>query len=81
MGRYVRLDVDGRIISIRIGPSICDGEIETESGEMGDIIQPDGSFITPVPLPIEPILSIEDRLTEIENTQDLILLKLNGVIA
>ena len=52
--RYIRLDENNRIITVRIGAEIVSGEIESEFGECGDIMQPDGSFITPDLPPIIP---------------------------
>ena len=37
-------------------------------------------FVTPEIIPTIPTLTIEERLTNIEDTQDLILLKIEGVI-
>jgi len=81
MGRFIKLDKDNIVISERIGPSIIAGEIESLSGKLGQVLQGDGSFITPEPIPVEPVPTVAERLTNIEDTQDLILLKLDGVIA
>jgi len=54
MGRYLLLDGNGAIKQVRTGEVIADGELESETGECGDILQPDGTFITPEPVPSEP---------------------------
>lgn len=53
--RFIRLNEDNKVIAIREGRSIVDGEIESDTGELGQIMQPDGTFITPEPEPIEPV--------------------------
>lgn len=47
--RFIRLDANNKVIGIRIGKSIVEGEIQSESGELGQIMQQDGTFITPEP--------------------------------
>jgi len=79
MGRYITIK-DNIIIGVRIGPSIVDGEIEHQVATIGDIQQANGTFIRPDPVPVIPSLSVDERLTGIEDTQDLILLKLEGII-
>ena len=56
-------------------------EIQSDIGEIGQILQADGTFVTPEPPePPAPVPTIEERLSNIEDTQDLILLKIEGVI-
>lgn len=43
--RYIRLNGINKITSIRYGESIVNGEIESELGELGQLMQPNGSFI------------------------------------
>ena len=45
MGRFIVLDSNNKITSVRNGASIVDGEIESDVGEIGQIMQLDGSFI------------------------------------
>lgn len=55
--RFIKLNENNKIISIREGPSIVEGEIQSDTGELGQIMQPDGTFIddpTPVPQVHEP---------------------------
>lgn len=85
--RIITLDENEKVIGAKtmndgydIFPGLQVGEIISDMGEIGQIMQPDGTFITPEPIPIEPQPTIEDRLTNIEDTQDLILLKIEGVI-
>lgn len=49
MNRYIILDSYNKIISIRYGSSIVFGEVQSDIGEIGQIKQADGTFITPVP--------------------------------
>ena len=81
MKRFITLDDNNKVIIIREGNVQGVNEIESDTGEMGQILQSDGTFITPEPEVIEPTPTVEDRLANIEDTQDLILLKLEGVIA
>lgn len=45
--RFIRLDENNKILSIRIGQEIVEGEIQSDIGELGQIRQEDGTFITP----------------------------------
>lgn len=80
MGRYIIIE-NGIVVAERYGSSPVNGEIESTIGQLGQILQPDGTFADPPPVVVEPTPTIEERLTNIEDTQDLILLKLDGVIA
>lgn len=60
--RFIKLDENNKIISIRYGQEIVQGEIQSNTGELGQIMQPDGSFITPEPDPIEPEPTIEEQI-------------------
>lgn len=69
MGRYIIVDNDGIVTNTRIGPSIVEGEIESEYGDIGQKMQLDGSFVdvTPV-LPLDALK--EKKLNELNlNTQ------------
>lgn len=81
--RVITLDSSKKVISVKkVGDAyvLQANDIATDLGEMGQIQQLDGSFIAPAVVPTIPQSTIEDRLTNIEDTQDLILLKLEGVI-
>jgi hypothetical protein len=73
--RFIRLDENNRVISVRIGAEIVEGEIQSDIGECGQIMQADGTFINPE-LP-EPQ---ETQLDRIETTLDLLLLKQEGIL-
>lgn len=61
MGRFIRLNETNKVESSRIGPSIINGEIESDVGEIGQIMQGDGTFIDdPTPVPATPTL--EDKV-------------------
>lgn len=74
--RYITLDTNNKVISVRNGPSIAAGEIQSDTGELGQVRQPDGTFTTPVPPttpePTEPTL--EDKI-------NYLYYKTKGVIA
>ena len=65
MGRYVKVDENNRVTSIRLGKSIVDGEIQSDTGELGQIMQPDGTFITPDIELVEPVPTLEDKINYI----------------
>jgi len=86
--RIITLDSNNKIISIKnVGNSYVleTNDIETNLGEMGQVMQSDGSFLDDTTPIIPPIIQptnqeISDRLTNIEDSQDLMLLKLEAVI-
>lgn len=49
--RFIKLDSNDKVIGVREGPYIVDGEIQSDTGELGQIMQEDGTFITPDPEP------------------------------
>lgn len=69
--RYIRLDENNKVSATREGQSIVEGEIESETGEIGQIMQPDGSFIDD-PTPIIPPIP-QPTNAEIQDTQMAIL--------
>lgn len=79
MGRYIKLDENNKITSIRIGKTIVDGEIESNIGELGQIKQLDGSFIDDATQQ-ETIITIEEKIDTLQNTVDLLLLRQEGII-
>lgn len=60
--RFIRLDANNKVVGDRWGTSIVDDEVQSETGEIGQIMQADGSFITPTPTntPAQPTL--EDKV-------------------
>jgi hypothetical protein len=73
MGRYIKLDINNRVSQIRKGEIIAQGEIESSTGELGQIMQADGSFINDsTPSPVESP-TIEERLTAIEDALLMII--------
>ena len=72
MPKYIRLDENNVIIATRIGAEIVEGEIESDLGECGDIMQGDGTFITPEPPVLEPDPK-EGRLNNLEVVIDTML--------
>jgi len=52
--RFIRLDENNMVVSVRVGEEIVEGEIQSDTGECGQIMQPDGTFVTPEPEPQGP---------------------------
>ena len=48
--RFITLDEMNTVIGVRNGDSIVLGEVQSDLGELGQIMQTDGSFITPDPV-------------------------------
>lgn len=69
MSRFITLDSNNKVIGIRNGLSIVEGEIESDVGEIGQIMQGDGTFITPDPIPTEPVKSLDEQILELKVTQ------------
>lgn len=57
--RYITL-VNDIVTSVRFAATPVLGEIASSVGEIGQIQQADGSFITPIPTPVIPALTLED---------------------
>lgn len=62
MHKYIILNEDNMVVSIRWANEIVEGEIQSDIGELGQIMQPDGSFITPEPEPVVPMPTLEDKV-------------------
>lgn len=60
--KFIRIDENNKVVGIRFGVEMVDGEIESELGELGQIMQPDGTFISPEPEPIELVPTLEDKI-------------------
>lgn len=43
--RFITLDGDNKVIGIRNGSTICDGETQSDLGDSGQIMQEDETFI------------------------------------
>lgn len=61
MGRYITLS-NNKIVGIRYGSAIVSGEIESETGELGQILQGDGTFIED---PTQMLVTLEQKIIEI----------------
>lgn len=66
--RFIILDKNNIVISVRHGKEILDGEIESELGEINQKMLADGTFVNVKPVPVEPQPTTEDRLEAIEAT-------------
>ena len=77
MNKYITLNTENKVIGIRWGKSIVEDEIQSETGELGQIYNK-GSFVddtTPEPEPtpdpvMEKLTAIETRLKTIEEGQE-----------
>jgi len=62
VNRYIRLNSTNKVIGIRYGSEIVEGEIESDIGELGQIMQPDGTFVNPEPEPTRESNPVIERL-------------------
>jgi hypothetical protein len=72
MKRFITLNENNTIVGIRTGISIVEGEIESVFGEIGQIMQLDGTFINPT---IEPVVvkpTLEEQMIQLQ--QDNLIL-------
>lgn len=76
---FIRLNEENIVISVRTGKSIIDGEIESETGKLGQRLLEDGTFVD-VPLePVEPQPTIEEHILA-ENQYQTMLLELTTIL-
>lgn len=52
--RFITLDENNKVKLVREADQIVDGEIQSDIGEIGQIMKPDGTFVWPEPEPFEP---------------------------
>ena len=72
MNRYITLDDNNKVIGVRWGATILEGELEIEGGALGQIMQPDGTFVNdPAPQP-EPLPTLQEQIEGLK--QDNIIL-------
>ena len=62
MNRYIRLNENNVVVGIRYGSEIVEGEIESDIGELGQIMQPDGTFVNLEPEPTRESNPVIERL-------------------
>lgn len=62
MERYIILNESNEVTSVRYGETAVDGEIQSDTGEIGQIKQSDGTFVKPIPPQITPQPSLEDKV-------------------
>lgn len=58
--RFITLDENKIVRAIRWGKTIVKGEIQSDIGEVGQVQQADGSFITPTPIPQPIPITLEE---------------------
>ena len=74
--RFITLNEQNKVVGVRDGKEIVEGEIESDIGQIGQIMQQDGTFISPeITTQI-----VESQLDRMENTLDVLLLKQEGII-
>jgi len=76
MKRFIRLDEDGKVCSIRYGSCCLAGEVESEGGSLGEKRRVDGTFYLPEGAK-EPVLptfemKVMENLAEITRTLNLL---------
>lgn len=73
--RYIKIDDNNKVYCIRFGENIIHGEIQSDLGELGQILQSDGSFIYDESEPEKPEKeqSIEEKINYVQN-QNLVLM-------
>jgi hypothetical protein len=75
MKRFIILNNNNKVIAERFGTTILDGEIESDNGAVGQIMQPDGSFVDPEPEPVEPLPTLEEmQMQTLLNTEYLVVM-------
>jgi hypothetical protein len=72
MPRYITLNENSVVIGVRNGASLVGNEIENEVGDIGQIMQGDGTFITPEPVPTAPQISLDAKVEQLQ--QDNLIL-------
>lgn len=77
--RFIRLDSENRVIFVRYGESIVEGEIKSDAGDPGDIRQPNGTFITPKAEPGNAKLTLEEQIEQLK-IDNLILMDVLATI-
>lgn len=78
--RIIKLNDNNVVVGLRDGTLLYENEIQSDTGVLGQIMQDDGTFIDPSTEPIERQPTLDDRLTSIENTLDILLLKQEGIL-
>ena len=63
--RFITVDTENKVTSIRTGKTIVEGEMRSDTGDLGQIRQPDGSFIDAI-LPLEQV-----RISKLNQINDM----------
>jgi len=79
MQRFISIDKKNIIVGIRYGKALAKGEIESKTGELGQIMQDNGTFIDSEPVLIEPQPSIEKEIL-FETKYQTMLLEMNTLL-
>lgn len=81
--RLITLNRENVVVGVRFGKSPVSSEVQSDIGEVGQIMQEDGTFITPVPEPSVPDPSVPDPTIEqqilYENQYQTMLLEMGGI--
>jgi len=70
--RFIILSENNTVVGVREGASIAGSELQSDTGELGQIMRPDGTFITPEPVPVVPVPSLEEQFESLK--QDNLIL-------
>lgn len=81
MNRYIRLDENNKVISVRHGKEMVDGEIQSNVGELGQIMQADGSFINSEPEPRKPVYQkpLSEEIADLKQSIAELTIILGGI--
>lgn len=81
MNRYIRLDENNKVISVRYGKEMVDGEIQSNVGELGQIMQADGSFINSEPEQRKPVYQkpLSEEIADLKQSIAEITIILGGI--
>lgn len=72
--RFIKIN-NNKVVGVRFGSEIVDGEIQSDIGDIDQILLDDGTFIDPSVEPIEPQPTLEEMQTQILlNTEYLVVM-------
>jgi len=77
--RFIKLNTDDIVVSIRIGKFIADGEIQSDVGEIGQKLV-DGEFVDVPEEFIKQQPTLEERIQDLQDDIDYLILKQEGII-
>ncbi len=70
--RFIVLDENNKVVDVEYTNAKIKGKIQSDEGEIGQILQPDGTFVD------DP--DSNAKIDQIMTTLDLVLLKQEGIL-